>query len=100
MSWAALWAVNGNIVSAPSKVENGARTSPTPLLAVIKEAIRLHAPFPRAFPRTITAGAEAAIPDLPAPLPVGTSVASNTYILGRSTEIWATMPGRGSLSSG
>ena len=41
-----------------------------------------------AFPGTITAGAEAAIPDLPAPLPVNTSVASNTYVLGHSTEIW------------
>ena len=58
------------------------------LVAVIKETLRLHAPFPTAFPRSITAGAETAIPDLPSPLPVGTLVSSNTYILGHSTEIW------------
>ena len=65
-----------------------AATSTTVVIAVIKESIRLHAPFPTAFPRNITAGAETVIPDLPAPLPVGTTVASNTYILGRSKEIW------------
>ena len=66
----------------------GAATSTTVLLAVIKESMRLHAPFPTAFPRSITAGAETVIPNLAAPLPVGTTVASNTYILGRSKEIW------------
>ena len=69
-----------------------AATSPTTsslvLTAVIKETLRLHAPFPTAFPRTITPGAEAAIPDLPAPLPVGTVVSSNTYVLGHSKNIW------------
>ena len=63
-------------------------TSSRALAAVIKETLRLHAPFPTAFPRTITPGAEAAIPDLPAPLPVGTVVSANTYVLGRSKEIW------------
>ena len=62
--------------------------SPSVLLAVIKETMRLNAPFPTAFPRTITHGAENAIPDLPAPLPVGTLVSANTYILGHSKAIW------------
>ena len=66
-------------------------TSPTSspvLMAVIKETMRLHAPFPTAFPRCIAPGAETAIPDLPAPLPVGTVVAANTYIIGHSREVW------------
>ena len=58
------------------------------LLAVIKETLRLHVPFPTAFPRSIAPGAETVIPDLPAPLPVGTLVSANTYILGHSKEIW------------
>ena len=71
-----------------SRAAKGLGSTPPVLLAVIKESMRLHAPFPTAFPRIITAGAETAIPDLPAPLPVGTTVGSNTYILGRSKEIW------------
>ncbi|MCJ1283212.1 hypothetical protein MMC26_002540 [Xylographa opegraphella] len=58
------------------------------LTAVIKETMRLNAPFSTAFPRNITHGAENAIPDLPAPLPVGTLVSANTYILGHSKDIW------------
>ena len=75
-------------IRAEQRAETGAGAPSTVLLAVIKETMRLHAPFPTAFPRSITAGAETAIPDLPAPLPIGTTVASNTYILGRSKEIW------------
>ncbi|MCJ1465370.1 hypothetical protein MMC07_003988 [Pseudocyphellaria aurata] len=63
-------------------------TSSPVLVAVIKETLRLHAPFPTAFPRSIAAGAETVIPDLPTPLPIGTLVSSNTYILGHSKEIW------------
>jgi cytochrome P450 len=61
---------------------------PPLLLAVLKETLRLHVSFPTAFPRTITPGAENAIPNLPAPLPVGTAVSANTYVLGRSRDIW------------
>jgi benzoate 4-monooxygenase len=50
--------------------------------------LRLDAPFPTAFPRVITPGAESAFPNLLAPLPVGTTVSANTYILGRSQAIW------------
>jgi benzoate 4-monooxygenase len=61
---------------------------PPVLTAVIKETLRLHAPFPTAFPRVIAPGAESAIPDLPAPLPVGTLVSAHTYILGRARSLW------------
>ena len=68
------------------------RASPTSsshiLLAVIKETLRLHAPFPTGFPREIAKGAETAIPHLHAPLPPGTLVSANSYVLGRSAEIW------------
>ncbi len=58
------------------------------LTAVLKETMRLHTPFSTAFPRVITPGAENAIPDLPTPIPVGTTISSNTYILGRAEELW------------
>jgi cytochrome P450 len=75
-------------IRAESRAKTACGTPATLLLAVIKETLRLHAPFPTAFPRTITAGAETAIPSLPAPLPIGTVVASNTYVIGRSKEVW------------
>jgi cytochrome P450 len=61
---------------------------PAVIAAVIKETMRLHAPFPTGFPRTVAAGAETAIPNLPAPLPVGTVVSANPYVLGRATALW------------
>lgn len=76
-------------IRAKSRAKTACGTPATLLLAVIKETLRLHAPFPTAFPRTITAGAETAILSLPAPLPIGTVVASNTYVIGRSKEIWS-----------
>lgn len=77
-------------IRADTSAEDGVSTSTSSpvLVAVIKETMRLHAPFPTAFPRDVTAGAETAIPDLPTPLPVGTMVSANTYILGHSKEIW------------
>ena len=65
-----------------------APSSSSVLKAVIKETLRLHAPFSSAFPRTITPGAECAIPGISVPLPPGTMVSSNTYILGRSKQVW------------
>ncbi|RJE19119.1 hypothetical protein PHISCL_08546, partial [Aspergillus sclerotialis] len=59
------------------------------LNAVVKETLRLHAPFPTAFPRVITPGAETVIPNTSsAALPVGTMVSANTFVLGRSGDIW------------
>ncbi|KAE8147707.1 cytochrome P450 [Aspergillus avenaceus] len=68
----------------------GALTVPFPLelQAVIKETLRVCVAFPTAFPRVITPGAETVVPNLPAPLPSGTRVSANTYVLGRSREIW------------
>ncbi|MCJ1358920.1 MAG: hypothetical protein MMC33_008920 [Icmadophila ericetorum] len=69
--------------------EDGSIPTSSPILtAVIKETLRLYAPFPTAFPRVITAGAESAIPGISAPLPLGTTVEANSYILGHSKEIW------------
>ncbi|KAB8237406.1 uncharacterized protein BDW43DRAFT_297724 [Aspergillus alliaceus] len=58
------------------------------LQAVIKESLRHRAAFPTAFPRVITPGAETVVSSLSTPLPVGTTVSANTYVLGRSREIW------------
>lgn len=58
------------------------------LFAVIKETLRLDAPFPTAFPRTIRAGAEHALSGLPTLLPAGTMVSASTFVLGRSHSIW------------
>ncbi|RDW63956.1 hypothetical protein BP5796_10458 [Coleophoma crateriformis] len=64
--------------------------SPPPLLtAVLKESMRLHVPFPSAFPRDITAGAESAIPSLSGhPLPLGTTVQANAFVLSHSADLW------------
>lgn len=77
-------------IRADTSVEDSVSvsTSSPVLVAVIKESMRLHAPFPTAFPRSIAAGAQTILPDLPTPLPIGTLVSSNTYILGHSKEIW------------
>ena len=70
-------------------VDNTSDLSPSSeLVAVIKETLRLHTPFPTAFPREIASGAENIISDLPAPIPVGTVVSANPYILGHSKKIW------------
>ncbi|PWY94814.1 cytochrome P450 pisatin demethylase [Aspergillus sclerotioniger CBS 115572] len=65
-----------------------AASIPLELQAVIKETMRLRAVFPTAFPRVIKPGAERVIPSLSSPLPVGTTVSANTYVLGRSRELW------------
>jgi len=58
------------------------------LKAVIKETLRLHAPFPSGFPRKIMPGGGSVIPGLARPLPVGTIVYANTWVVGRSKELW------------
>lgn len=76
-------------VGLREQLSRGCDGSASPKLnAVIKETLRLHAPFPTAFPRVINPGAESIIPTLSDPVPVGTTVSANTYVLGRSTEIW------------
>ena len=58
------------------------------LSAVINESLRVSPPFPAAFPRDIASGAENAIPGLPAPLPLGTTVQANVYVVSHSREFW------------
>ncbi|PYI06870.1 cytochrome P450 pisatin demethylase [Aspergillus sclerotiicarbonarius CBS 121057] len=65
-----------------------AASIPLELQAVIKETMRFRAAFPTAFPRVVQPGAEGIIPSLSSPLPVGTTVSANTYVLGRSRELW------------
>lgn len=55
---------------------------------IMKETFRLSPSFPSIFPRYVSSGAETAIPNLPTPLPVGTMVGCNLYVLGRSKEVW------------
>lgn len=71
-----------------SSPPSNSSTSPSILHAVIKETIRLHPPFPTGFPREIRPGAESAIPNLGSPLPPGTLVSANPYVLGRARELW------------
>ena len=68
-------------------MEGKAPSSSPTLTAVIKETLRLHAPFPTAFPRTIALGAENALADVAGALPAGTTVSSNPFVLGQSKEV-------------
>jgi cytochrome P450 len=57
------------------------------LQAILKEALRLHAPFPGPFERVVAPGAEAAIANVK-PLPVGTRIWSSLVVMGRSQQIF------------
>ncbi|RAH61296.1 cytochrome P450 pisatin demethylase [Aspergillus piperis CBS 112811] len=82
------WQVKIRRKAAVSSQSITAATIPIELQAVIKETMRFQGVFPTAFPRVIKSGAEGVIPSLSTPLPVGTTVSANTYVLGRSREIW------------
>jgi benzoate 4-monooxygenase len=56
--------------------------------AVVRESIRYSAPFPTAFPREIQSGAEMAIAGLQTPLPIGTIVGANTWIVSHDKSVW------------
>jgi len=58
------------------------------LEVVIKETLRLLPPFPIGFPRDITPETQNVIPEIHAPLPTGTEVSVNYWLLCRSKEIW------------
>ena len=58
------------------------------LQAVMKESFRIAPPVAMGGPRYITPGAEEAIPGLKAPLPVGTMVASNIYVICHDKKTW------------
>ncbi|KAL9622890.1 MAG: hypothetical protein Q9160_002816 [Pyrenula sp. 1 TL-2023] len=56
--------------------------------AVVRESMRYSAPFPTAFPREVQPGAEKAITGVKAPLPVGTIVGANSWVISRHTSVW------------
>lgn len=58
------------------------------LNAVVRESMRYSAPFPTAFPREVKPGAEKVIPGLDKPLPVGTLVSSNSWIVSHDKDTW------------
>ncbi|TVY56308.1 Cytochrome P450 monooxygenase mpaDE [Lachnellula cervina] len=61
--------------------------------AVVRESMRYSAPFPSAFPREIQPGAEMAIAGVRTPLPVGTVVASNSWIVSHDKGLWGSDAG-------
>ncbi|TVY45051.1 Cytochrome P450 monooxygenase [Lachnellula occidentalis] len=61
--------------------------------AVVRESMRYSTPFPSAFPREIQSGAEMAIAGVETPLPIGTVVASNSWIVSHDKGVWGTDAG-------
>lgn len=62
--------------------------------AVVRESMRYSAPFPTAFPREVGPGAEKAIAGVKAPLPVGTIVGANSWIVSHDKSVWGSDAGR------
>ncbi|KUJ08920.1 putative cytochrome P450 pisatin demethylase [Mollisia scopiformis] len=58
------------------------------LYAVIRESMRHSTPFPTAFPREVRPGAEQAIAGTELPLPIGTIVGANSWIVSHDTSTW------------
>jgi benzoate 4-monooxygenase len=58
------------------------------LQAFLRESLRLSPPFPGVFERVVSAGAESSIPGVRGPLPLGTRVGCNTYVVLRSKEVF------------
>lgn len=58
------------------------------LQAVMRESMRLAPPVSMGTPRYIAVGAETAIPGLSSPLPVGTMVGSNIYVVSHSKQVY------------
>ena len=61
--------------------------------AVVRESMRYSAPFPTAFPRDVRAGAETAIAGVDAPLPVGTIVGANSWVVSHDEGVWGSDAG-------
>ncbi|KAI9731793.1 MAG: hypothetical protein M1834_004582 [Cirrosporium novae-zelandiae] len=78
--------------SNPSTIDppiSNPQPPPTPLLqAFIHESLRIHPPFPSPFEREIRPGGELLIPGIKGPLPVGTTVACNIYVICYSVEAY------------
>jgi benzoate 4-monooxygenase len=62
--------------------------------AVVHESMRYSAPFPTAFPREVRPGAEKAIAGVETPLPVGTIVGANSWIVSQDKSAWGSEAGR------
>ena len=58
------------------------------LQAVIKESLRIAPPVSMGGPRYVTPRAEHVIPGIKGPLPTGTMVASNIYVICHDKTIW------------
>ena len=58
------------------------------LNAVVKESLRYSAPFPSAFPRVVRPGAEMAVIGVETPLPVGTLVGANSWVVSHDKGAW------------
>ena len=56
--------------------------------AVVRESMRYSTPFPTAFPREVHSGAEQAIAGVKKPLPTGTVVGANSWIVSHDTNVW------------
>jgi cytochrome P450 len=56
--------------------------------AVVRESLRYSAPFPTAFPREIQSGAEKAIAGVESPLPLGTLVGANSWVVSHDKGTW------------
>jgi benzoate 4-monooxygenase len=56
--------------------------------AVVRESMRYSAPFPTAFPREVRQGAENAIAGVEMPLPIGTIVGANSWIVSHDRGVW------------
>jgi benzoate 4-monooxygenase len=61
--------------------------------AVVRESMRYSAPFPTAFPREVQPGAEKAIVGVETPLPVGTIVGANSWIVSHDKNAWGSDAG-------
>jgi cytochrome P450 len=64
------------------------------LVAVVRESMRYSAPFPTAFPREVRPGAEKAIAGVELPLPVGTIVGANSWIVSHDKSVWGSDAGQ------
>ncbi|KAF2493661.1 cytochrome P450 pisatin demethylase [Lophium mytilinum] len=71
----------------PQKIR-AADTREAAFEAVVRETLRFLPPFPTGFPRDITRETQTAIPGILAPLPVGTEVSVNYWLLCRSKELF------------
>ena len=79
---------SGSDIPRPNTIPHTLLAHCPSLDAVIKESLRVSPPFPASFPRDIAPGAEHAIPGLAAPLPLGTTVQANVYVVGREKGFW------------